>query len=88
MENDPPLPPSLPAESRVQRDEWMLPPGADLDDLPQTSRPEEGPAAIGQVQRRGEDFFSSLGTERKRPEVKERPNPDQVCQICYNFYSF
>jgi len=29
----------------------------------------------------GGDFFSSLGTERKRKEREERPNPDKVCLL-------
>lgn len=40
-------------------------------DLPSNSRTGAG----------GVDFFSSLGTERKKPPRPDRPDPDKVCVI-------
>ena len=31
-----------------------------------------------------QDFFSSFGTERKRKEAPERPNPDKVCSRLFH----
>lgn len=65
METDTSLPPSVVTESQLKRDDWMLEPKTQI-----TVPTDEGSL-------RG-DFFSSLGTERKRKEQPERPDPDAV----------
>lgn len=60
----------------------MLPPDMDADDLPQDEVNLTTGASGGTkdaMKRKDEDFFSSLGMERKKKEVTERPNPDNVC---------
>ena len=85
--DDPPLPPSKPAESKLVRDEWMLlPPSAPI--LPSDSSSSKlkmpagnesltedygDPVANGRTLGGGVDFFSSLGTERKK-----KPKEDKV----------
>ena len=34
----------------------------------------------------GVDFFSSLGTERKKKPKEEKPDPEKVCEICYKLH--
>ncbi|KAG1879104.1 CwfJ C-terminus 1-domain-containing protein-like protein [Suillus subluteus] len=92
-EADPPLPPSLTTETRLQRDEWMLMPSGGVaeplnssrssarglptggetitEDYGETSSSQRTPAG-------GVDFFSSLGTERKRPPRPDKPDPDKI----------
>ncbi|KAI5122459.1 hypothetical protein M0805_008770 [Coniferiporia weirii] len=100
--NDPPLPKTRPAESKLVRDEWMmLPPSAvsvPAPDLPSASASAPGPSSsrlqiptgtesltedYGEpVQNTrtmggGVDFFSSLGTERKKKIREDRPDPEK-----------
>jgi len=97
-EIDPPLPPSLKTETKLQRDEWMLMPSEGVpeslgsssmlarailtgdeslaEDYGESSTNKHPPGG-------GVDFFSSLGTERKRPPRPDKPNPDNVQYYSY-----
>jgi hypothetical protein len=87
LENDPPLPQGITSKSRIERDEWMLPPTADAAELPFDKASSTAGASGGSkdaAQERGEDFFSSLGIEKKKKQAPERPDPDDV-RIYANF---
>ncbi|KAG1775819.1 CwfJ C-terminus 1-domain-containing protein-like protein [Suillus placidus] len=92
-EADPPLPPNLTTETRLQRDEWMLMPSGGVAEPLNSSRPsaqglptgdetfteDYGESSSSQrTPARGVDFFSSLGTERKRPPRPDKPDPDKI----------
>lgn len=87
------LPPTLNQESKLQRDEWMMLPtsvpsvpreGASTSRaqvmLAETSLTEEYGETSGdsRTMSGGVDFFSSLGTERKKEPRADKPNPDKV----------
>lgn len=86
LPDDPPLPPSKPTESKLVRDEWMLlPPSApSVPSEPSSSRltmptgndsltEDYGDLAEnGRTLGGGVDFFSSLGTERRRKPKEEK----------------
>ncbi|KAH9933124.1 CwfJ C-terminus 1-domain-containing protein-like protein [Epithele typhae] len=73
--DDPSLPPPTRTESTLKRDEWMLmdlrPPPHDMmdgyGDVPANARTTGG----------GVDFFSSLGTGRKKKPPPNQPVPDK-----------
>ncbi|KDQ62188.1 hypothetical protein JAAARDRAFT_30088 [Jaapia argillacea MUCL 33604] len=87
--SDPPLPPSHATETRLSRDEWMLMPAGvptgstvssgprlhmnddslteDYGDAPQNERRLDG----------GIDFFSNMGTERKKKPPPDRVDPEK-----------
>ncbi|KAL5520023.1 hypothetical protein ACEPAG_1683 [Sanghuangporus baumii] len=91
--DDPPLPPSLPAETKLVRDEWMLLPPS-LVNVPTAESSSSKlqiptgnesltedygePAQNARAMGGGVDFFSSLGTERKRKQREEKPDPDKM----------
>ena len=85
---DPPLPPSMATETTLKRDEWMLEPPRTPPIPTPTSRAAqrsmEGdesltedygePSTAARTTAGGVDFFSSLGTERKKkppPKLEE-----------------
>lgn len=88
--SDPPLPPTLHQETPLKRDEWMLMgPGAPTEPA-STSRTHastgvepltedygdapDNPRTLGG----GVDFFSDLGTERKKKPRPDVPDPEKV----------
>ena len=74
---DPPLPPTLHTESKLQRDEWMLQKDESLT---------EGygePSENADTMSGGVDFFSTLGTEVKKKPLPERPDPDKACPCMF-----
>ncbi|KAG1837591.1 CwfJ C-terminus 1-domain-containing protein-like protein [Suillus tomentosus] len=92
-EADPSLSPNLTTETRLQRDEWMLMPSSGIAEPLNSSRPSaqglptgdetftEDYGEFSSSQRTpagGVDFFSSLGTERKRPPRPDKADPDKV----------
>ncbi|KAI6027408.1 CwfJ C-terminus 1-domain-containing protein-like protein [Pisolithus microcarpus] len=88
-ESDPPLPPSLVAESKLNRDDWMLEPipsGAKSSKplAPQFPTTDDSltdgygePSGSGRTLGGAVDFFSSLGTEKKRSKP-EKQNIDEL----------
>lgn len=87
-ESDPSLPPALVTESKLKRDDWMLEP---ISSSAEPSRPPaqqfpitddsltDGygePSGSGRTFGGAVDFFSSLGTEKKRNKP-EKPNVDE-----------
>lgn len=87
------LPPNLATETKLQRDEWMLMPSEGVPEPLSSSRPlaqglPTGDESLKEVYGEssssgrppgdGVDFFSSLGTERKRPPRPDKPKPDNV----------
>ncbi|KAG1797728.1 CwfJ C-terminus 1-domain-containing protein-like protein [Suillus plorans] len=92
-EGDPSLPPNLTTETRLQRDEWMLMPSSGIAEPLNSSRPsaqglptgdktfteDYGESSSSQrTPAGGVDFFSSLGTERKRPPRPDKADPDKI----------
>jgi hypothetical protein len=89
-ENDPPLPHSTTSESKQQREEWMLldpsepvipQPTPPLHSLTHSDSLTEGygeNTASGRTLSGGVDFFSSLGTEHRKRENKDKHNPETV----------
>jgi len=92
-ERDPLLPPTLSTETKLQRDEWMLLPLSSAPLPSSSSRPlaqqfptgDESymdgyaePSVSGRVHGGAVDFFSSLGTEKKRKPQPDKPDPDKV----------
>lgn len=92
-EDDPVLPPTASTESKLQRDEWMLLPSSDAPRSSSSSRPlaqqlptgddsyTDGYAessVAGRTPGGAVDFFSSLGTEKKRKPRPDKPDPDKV----------
>ncbi|EPQ54755.1 hypothetical protein GLOTRDRAFT_77477 [Gloeophyllum trabeum ATCC 11539] len=87
--SDPPLPPPLRTETALKRDDWMLmPPTApSVPTVTSTAHTPNGDESLTddygepeQNQRRldgGVDFFSSLGTERKKKPAPEKPDPEK-----------
>ncbi|KAJ8509116.1 hypothetical protein ONZ45_g8685 [Pleurotus djamor] len=84
----PPLPPNLPTELKLKRDDWMLMPEQSSSTLVPTEGPEGDDAytdGFGETSTGkrtlggGVDFFSSLGTDikPKRPNP-QRPDPDKL----------
>ena len=95
----PPLPPSLPAESKLVRDEWMLlPPSAASSSRPEPSSSKlqiptgnesltedyGEPAENLRNMSGGVDFFSGLGTERKKKPKEDKPDPEKVGSLIYS----
>ena len=88
LPGDPPLPLPTRTETKLKRDEWMLMPESNLpapasstSSIPTNDDPMDGygePSTNARTTGGTVDFFSSLGTERKKPPRPERPNPDQV----------
>jgi hypothetical protein len=88
--DDPPLPPSLPADTSLKRDEWMLAPSGGSVPIPSTSKLQPMTGDESLTEDYGEpsgnsrtlggdiDFFSSLGTEHKK-KPKEKPELEKVC---------
>ena len=91
--DDPPLPPTGPAETKLVRDEWMLLPPSSISvptGEPSSSRLEIPTGNESLTEDYGEpvqnartmggsvDFFSGLGTERKRKQKEEKPDPEKV----------
>ncbi|KIO06009.1 hypothetical protein M404DRAFT_139792 [Pisolithus tinctorius Marx 270] len=87
-ESDPPLPPALVTESKLKRDDWMLEPISSSAELPRPPAQQfpttddsltDGygePSGSGRTLGGAVDFFSSLGTEKKRNKP-EKPNIDE-----------
>ncbi|KAI0720519.1 CwfJ C-terminus 1-domain-containing protein-like protein [Cerioporus squamosus] len=84
---DPPLPPPLRTETVLKRDDWMLmpettpvvPPSSSID-VPMNEDPTDGygePSTNTRTMGGGVDFFSSLGTERKKKPQANKPDPDK-----------
>ena len=86
--DDPPLPPPVRTETKLVRDEWMLMPESTLvapsrsaGDTPMDEDPTDGYGESTTNTRTlggTVDFFSSLGTERKKQPRPDRPDPDKV----------
>ncbi|KIJ17924.1 hypothetical protein PAXINDRAFT_72629 [Paxillus involutus ATCC 200175] len=91
-ESNPPLPPTLSTETKLQRDEWMLLPPSGAQVLSSSSRPlaqqlptggesstaEYGESSLGaRIPGGAVDFFSSLGTEKKRKPQPDKLDPDK-----------
>ncbi|KAG8214741.1 CwfJ C-terminus 1-domain-containing protein-like protein [Butyriboletus roseoflavus] len=91
-EEDPVLPPTASTETKLQRDEWMLLPPSDAPLPSSSSRPlaqqfptgddsyTDGYAESSASARTLDgtvDFFSSLGTEKKRKPQPDKPDPDK-----------
>ncbi|RPD77778.1 hypothetical protein L226DRAFT_532550 [Lentinus tigrinus ALCF2SS1-7] len=84
---DPPLPPPLRTETVLRRDEWMLMPettpvvpASSSADVPVSEDPTDGygeTSANTRTTGGAVDFFSSLGTERKKKPTPNKPNPDK-----------
>ncbi|KAI9462196.1 CwfJ C-terminus 1-domain-containing protein-like protein [Boletus coccyginus] len=85
-EGDPILPPTTSTETKVQRDEWMLLspssssrliaqqfPTGDESYTDGYAEPSVSERALGGAV----DFFSSLGTEKKRKPQPDKPDPDK-----------
>ena len=94
--DDPPLPPSIPAETKLVRDEWMLLPPSTVSAPVEERRTSKlqiptgnesltedygEPAENSRTLGGGVDFFSGLGTERKRKQKEDRPDPEKVSTI-------
>lgn len=93
-EEDPVVPPpTTTTETKLQRDEWMLLPSSDAPIASSSSRPlaqqlpsgddvyTDGygePSDSGRTHDGTVDFFSSLGTEKKRKPQPDKPDPDKV----------
>ncbi|PIL22586.1 hypothetical protein GSI_15275 [Ganoderma sinense ZZ0214-1] len=87
LPGDPPLPQPTRTETKLKRDEWMLMPENNLpapasstNSIPMNDDPMDGygePSTNARTTGGTVDFFSSLGTERKKPPRPDRPNPDQ-----------
>ncbi|EJC97994.1 uncharacterized protein FOMMEDRAFT_129928 [Fomitiporia mediterranea MF3/22] len=90
--DDPPLPSTRPAETKLIRDEWMLLPpssvsvptpaaGSSRIQIPtgnESLTEDYGePVENGRTLGGGVDFFSNLGTERKRKQKEDRPDPEK-----------
>ncbi|TBU47785.1 CwfJ C-terminus 1-domain-containing protein-like protein [Dichomitus squalens] len=85
--DDPPLPPPVRTETKLVRDEWMLMPETTLlapspsnGGTPMNEDPTDGygePSANTRTLGGTVDFFSSLGTERKKQPRPDRPDPDK-----------
>jgi hypothetical protein len=88
--NAPPLPSSIHTESSLKRDDWMLESTFSVASTSKSQLPPQeeslmedyGEAAQNsRTMSGGVDFFSSLGSEVKKKEPKEKPNPEQVSHI-------
>lgn len=93
-EDDPILPPTASTETKLQRDEWMLlPPSNALRPSSSSDRPlaQQFPSGddsytdgytessvSGRTLGGAVDFFSSLGTEKKRKPQPDKLDPDKV----------
>ena len=92
-EEEPVLPPTTSTEAKLQRDEWMLLPPSDAPLPSSSSRPlaQQFPTGdesytdgyaesfvSGRTSGDTVDFFSSLGTEKKRKPQPDKPDPDKV----------
>lgn len=100
---DPPLPPTTNMETKPQRDEWMLLPPSDAQrpssssDRPLVQQLPSGddsytdgygePSGSGRTLGSTVDFFSSLGSERKRKPQPDKPDPDKVFYSLYSCYT-
>lgn len=97
-EGDPILPPTTGTETKLQRDEWMLLPPSDTSLPSSSSRPlaQQFPtgddsytdgytesSVSGRTLGGAVDFFSSLGTEKKRKPQPDKPDPDKVFQCLH-----
>lgn len=96
-EEDSILPPTTSTETKLQRDEWMiLPSSGAARPLSSSDRPlaqqfpsgddpytdEYGESSVnGRTLGGAVDFFSSLGTEKKRKPQPDKPDPDKVLHI-------
>ncbi|EGN98039.1 hypothetical protein SERLA73DRAFT_123438 [Serpula lacrymans var. lacrymans S7.3] len=90
--SDPDLPPSLSVETPLKRDEWMLSPATERLAAPSSSNLQAGlPTGDESLTESygdsshgsrtlggGVDFFSGLGTERKKSSRLEVPDPDKL----------
>ncbi|TFK91929.1 hypothetical protein K466DRAFT_659656 [Polyporus arcularius HHB13444] len=84
---DPPLPPPLRTETVLKRDEWMLMPettpvvpASSSINVPVDDDPMDGygePSTNTRTTGGAVDFFSSLGTERKKKPQADKPDPDK-----------
>ncbi|KAF9226324.1 hypothetical protein BS17DRAFT_794490 [Gyrodon lividus] len=86
LESDPLLPSTLSTETKLQRDEWMLLPPSGAQVPSSSSRPPVQQFPTGDeslTENYGEscsgavDFFSSLGTEKKRKPQQDKLDPDK-----------
>ena len=78
-------------ETVLKRDDWMLMPettpvvpASSSVDVPMNEDPTDGygePSANARTVGGSVDFFSSLGTERKKKPNPNKPDPDKVCSI-------
>ncbi|KAF8133995.1 CwfJ C-terminus 1-domain-containing protein-like protein [Boletus edulis] len=79
--DDPLLPPTTTTETRLQRDEWMVLPSSSSRPLPtgDESYTDDygGPSDSGRTLGGAVDFFSSLGTEKKRKPQPDKLDPDK-----------
>ncbi len=88
---DPPLPPPLRTETVLKRDEWMLMPettpvvpASSSINVPVDDDPMDGygePSTNTRTTGGAVDFFSSLGTERKKKPQADKPDPDKASHI-------
>ncbi|KAI0770353.1 CwfJ C-terminus 1-domain-containing protein-like protein [Fomes fomentarius] len=85
---DPPLPPPTRTETVLKRDEWMLMPSStpivpasSSRGTPMEEDPTDGygdPSSNARTMGGTVDFFSSLGTERKKKQQQpDKPDPDK-----------
>ncbi|KAF4617441.1 hypothetical protein D9613_005999 [Agrocybe pediades] len=89
----PPLPHSVNAESVLRRDDWMMAPPTSEATTSSTDRSRGLPIDLGEeslldgygepsssarTTGGGVDFFSSLGTERKKPPKPDQADPDKL----------
>ncbi|THH11645.1 hypothetical protein EW145_g512 [Phellinidium pouzarii] len=92
-QDDPPLPSTKPVESKLVRDEWMMLPSSSVSvpaPEPSSSKqqmPTENesltedygePVQDSRTMSGGVDFFSSLGTERRKKQKEDRPDPEKA----------
>ena len=85
---DAPLPQSTRTETVLQRDEWMLLPpsasnvaGSSTQSVPVDEDMMDGfgeTSTNARTMSGSVDFFSSLGSERKKKPQADKPNPDKV----------
>ena len=93
--NDPELPHATTSESKQQREDWMLlepsapviplqtPPLHSIDHSNSLTEGYGENTASGRTSSGGVDFFSSLGTERRRKD-NNKANLETVCNLFHS----
>lgn len=98
------LPPTTTTETKLQRDEWMLLPPSDAprpsssSDRPLAQQFPSGDdiytdgyaesSVSGRTLGSAVDFFSSIGTVKKRNPQLDKPDPDKVFHGSYSWPQF